>query len=232
MYQRIFQSQKFKWVCFAVGLFVAAYSLTAIFTNIFQCTPVESNWDPPHCVDLNVELVVVSSINVLTDAIILVLPMPFIWRLRTTTRRKIQITSIFLLGTFVCIVSIVRVTYVDTVSFTDGFWDNSYAAMWSVVEHCVAVVAACLPILRPVFNQLNYGSPEGSKKSKGAGGSGGQFGSPNDMQVVTIGGSGGDNSCQMAGRAGIHVTNTTATSHSGTSMQMESSTKLVGGSKM
>lgn len=166
MYHRIFPSKRFKRVCIAVGIFVASYCLTAIFTNIFQCTPVESNWDASieaHCVDLDTELVVVSIINVLTDGIILVLPMPFIWRLKTSLRRKIQLTSIFLLGIFVVVVSIIRVTYVDTVSFTDGFWSNSYAAMWSVVENCVAIVAACLPIMRPVFNQLIYGSLHSSE---------------------------------------------------------------------
>lgn len=31
------------------------------------------------------------------------------------------------------------------------------AAMWSVVEACIAVVSACLPIPRPVYNRVLYG---------------------------------------------------------------------------
>ncbi|KAK7733129.1 hypothetical protein SLS53_008317 [Cytospora paraplurivora] len=189
-----------------------------IFTNIFQCVPVQSNWDASvtaHCINLDVELVVVSSINVLTDATILLLPMPYIWRLKTDTRRKVQLTSIFLLGIFVVVVSIVRVTYVENVSFTDGFWANSYAAMWSVVENCVAIVAACLPVMRPVINQIIYGSPNGSENPRRADGNEGKFGPLNDRHIVTIGGSGG-NSAQMEGQSGINVTKTTAISHQGT----------------
>ncbi|KAK8045562.1 hypothetical protein PG993_005586 [Apiospora rasikravindrae] len=185
LYHRLFPGKRLKWACVGVGTFTIAYSITAIMTNIFQCVPVESNWDTtitPHCVDLGAELVAVSSLNVVTDAAILCLPMPIIWRLKTSFRRKLQLTSMFLLGIFVVAVSIIRVTYVSGVSFSDGFWVNTFPSMWSVVESCVAIVAACLPTLRPVFNLLIHGDPEGSTRQKGT------SGGPPDRNIVTIGG--------------------------------------------
>lgn len=221
-------------MCIAVGIFVLCYSITTIFTNIFQCTPVDSNWDASivaHCVDLNTALVVLSSINVLTDFIILVLPMPLIWRLKTSIRRKMQLTSIFLLGIFVSIVSMVRVVYVETLSFTDVAWLNSYAAMWSVVETCVAIVVACLPVMRPVFNQLVHGSPNGAGTNKGSDGSKGRFGAPNDRHIVTIGGGGGgSHSYPLNVLPGINVTRTAEVSTSGKYTPPNGSyTKLVDG---
>lgn len=188
LYTRLFPSTRFKRVCIGVGIFVGAYSITAIMTNIFQCTPVQSNWDKtitPHCVDLGLELTIVSSINVLTDATILVLPMPFIWRLKTNLRRKIQLSALFLLGTFVVVVSIIRATYVSDVSFSDGFWVNSFPSMWSVVEDSLAIVAACLPVMRPIFNKLAYGAPAGRSNLSNSEGKK----SSSNRHIITIGGS-------------------------------------------
>lgn len=212
LYYRLFPGKRFKRVCIGVGAFVAAYSITAVMTNIFQCVPVQSNWDTsitPHCVNLGLELVIVSSVNVLTDAIILCLPMPFIWRLKLDIRRKLQLTGIFLLGSFVVIVSIIRATYVSQVSFSDGFWANSFATIWSIVENCLAIVAACLPVMRPVFNVLIYGAPDGPDRSQNSGLSGG----PSQRQhLVTIGGTEIPMEDVTGGLSprGIKVTNTTS----------------------
>ena len=215
LYYRLFPSKRFKWVCIAVGIFVGAYSITAIMTNIFQCVPVQSNWDTsitPHCVNLGVELVVVSSLNVLTDAIILVLPMPFIWKLNMDVRRKLQLTGLFLMGSFVVVVSIIRVTYVSQVSFSDGFWVNSLPTVWSIVENCLAIVAACLPVMRPVFNKLIYGSPDGRGHSKI---SSVNSGSLRRQHFVTIGGTEVPMEALSNGSStgAIKVTNTTTIMH-------------------
>ena len=78
----------------------------------------------------------------------------------------------------VCTISIVRVIFIDQASHSDQscmqlslcFFvfkklsrvgqttgTTRDAAMWSVVETCIAVVSACLPILRPVYNRVRYG---------------------------------------------------------------------------
>ena len=72
----------------------------------------------------------------------------------------------------VCIVSIIRATYVSNVSLTDGSCTrlppakppfnleansaqgaDANSAVWSVVETCIAVVSACLPTLNPLFSK-------------------------------------------------------------------------------
>lgn len=69
--------------------------------NLLQCLPINADWNPavkPRCVNLDVELVIVSSINVVTDFAILCLPMPLVWRLHTSKARKAQVSGMFLLG--------------------------------------------------------------------------------------------------------------------------------------
>lgn len=101
LYRRLFPVRKFIIILWCVFAFVAAYSTTAAMVNLLQCLPIGADWDPkitPKCVNLDVELIILSSINVITDFAILCLPMPLIWRLQTSRVRKLQVSGAFLLG--------------------------------------------------------------------------------------------------------------------------------------
>ena len=100
-YRRLFPVRTFVIVLWCVFAFVAAYSTTAALVNLLQCLPIGADWDPnitPKCVNLDVELIILSSINVVTDVAILCLPMPLVWRLQTSRVRKLQVSGVFLLG--------------------------------------------------------------------------------------------------------------------------------------
>lgn len=186
LYYRLFPGPVFKRVCVGMAVLITAYSIAAIFTNVFQCTPVESQWNgsvPDHCVNVNQELLFVATMNVISDAGILLMPIPLIWRLKTDTHRKIQLTFVMLLGSFVVVVSIVRATYLSSFSPIDGQWNDANTALWSVVETGMGIVAACLPVLRPVFNKVVYGSADRPDPDASAAGW-------KKQDIVTIGGSG------------------------------------------
>ena len=101
LYRRIFPSRSFRYVTLAVGIFVVSYSITAATVNIFQCIPVKSDWDPqvkPRCVNIGVDLIILSSISVVTDAAILCLPIQQLWHLKMSRIRNFQIGGLFLSG--------------------------------------------------------------------------------------------------------------------------------------
>lgn len=53
----------------------------------------------PHtCVNIDAELVAVSVLNVVSDFLILGLPLPMLWKLHTAKKRKIELMALFLLG--------------------------------------------------------------------------------------------------------------------------------------
>lgn len=45
LYRRLFPIQNFLWRWWAVFLFAIGYSIAGIITEIFDCTPVSSQWD-------------------------------------------------------------------------------------------------------------------------------------------------------------------------------------------
>lgn len=55
----------------------------------------------------------------------------------------------------VCIISVYRLfTLYSGVFSTDPTWENIGAAIWSIVELTAAIIASCLPTLRPLLARL------------------------------------------------------------------------------
>ena len=70
---------------------------------IFSCIPVEAAWDiakmqTARCIDLSVMFIIQGSGNVITDLLILVLPIPSIWKLALEKKRKITLSILFAVG--------------------------------------------------------------------------------------------------------------------------------------
>ncbi|KAJ4418118.1 hypothetical protein N0V82_005782 [Gnomoniopsis sp. IMI 355080] len=168
-----------------------------MFIIVFSCTPVKSYWNytiPGHCIDYNLALHIISSTNVVTDALILVLPMPLVWRMNTNLTRKMQISGVFLLGAIVTVVSIIRAYYTGRMALnlkTDGTYVGSYLDIWATAETGIGILAACLPVLRPVLNKMLYGHVESAttRARSAARSASSRVDGSHGAHLVTIGGS-------------------------------------------
>lgn len=90
-------------------------------------------------------------LNLLTDVLILCLPIPMVWGLNTTKAQKVTLTGIFLLGVFVCAISIVRISKISelaAVNYDDVTWGLVDVYFWTTLEVSVGITSACLPTLR------------------------------------------------------------------------------------
>ncbi|KAJ4287326.1 hypothetical protein N0V90_012724 [Kalmusia sp. IMI 367209] len=149
MYQRLFPMKIFHRICWAVGAFILAYSITSPMVTLLQCVPISANWDRKaaaraKCVDFASELIALSTINAVTDFVLLILPMPILWRLHVSLNKKIRLMVMFGLG------------------------NNSFGLMWSVVETCLAIVSACLPTLRPLYQKIFGATGDTTADSSGS----------------------------------------------------------------
>lgn len=171
-YSRIFTAS-IRVPCYVLAGITACWGIALILVSIFQCTPVSGFWNrqmPAKCiVDVYAFFFGVAVPNTLTDAAILALPVPYIWRLQKTRSQKIGLSGIFMLGGFVTIMSIVRLTTLISVDFKspDLEYNFAYVGIWTCTEGNIAIVSACLPSLRPVLSLLIYGDPKPSA-SKGS----------------------------------------------------------------
>lgn len=132
--------------------------LTALCLPIQIPTQENPNVHPLACSNLTNMLIWICSFNSVLDLIILILPLHNVWRLNTTVRRKLQLTFLFLFGSFVVAISILRTWYFSHLDFYDFTWTGgSLGNMWTEVEGSMAIVVGCLPAMMPVFRRKGFG---------------------------------------------------------------------------
>ncbi|KAI9681517.1 MAG: hypothetical protein M1817_002801 [Caeruleum heppii] len=159
-YYRIFPTQHFRRAAYVVGGFIVFWCVGTIFASVFECKPVSYFWNQAipgtegKCVNVNIYYLLSGLITIITDVIILILPMPVVWKLQIPKSQKFALTGIFVLGFFCVVASAVRIPLVWTVLTTDPTWTSVNASNWTLTENCVAIICACLPIMRPVFRKV------------------------------------------------------------------------------
>ena len=101
LYQRIFVIRLFQRITWGCVAFVAMIWISNTLVAIFACTPVRGFYDSSvqaKCIN-SVQFYWASAVlNVITDFTILVLPMPVVWKLDMTSKRKVGVSLLFVVG--------------------------------------------------------------------------------------------------------------------------------------
>ncbi|KAL2784039.1 hypothetical protein BJX66DRAFT_348679 [Aspergillus keveii] len=169
MYHRLFPVRKFAYALIVVGLIVTGWMVSVVTVQIFTCTPVRGAWIPSaanHCINQTKFYYGNSVSNILTDVGILALPMPLIWQLKMSRRKKIAVTGILLMGGFVCISSIVRLCYLARIDNNDITYSLVAVGNWTSIETPLAIICGCLPTLPVLFR--SHRTREPSSNSHGS----------------------------------------------------------------
>lgn len=151
LFHRIFGSvPRFTAFLWVFAFVILANNIAEIFLSIFQCTPVHKAWDlniEGSCVNILLAACIPGSINVISDVVTFLLPVPLIWNLHMEQNRKIQVVGIFLLSGFVCIASTYRTIIVKRLSHQDATWADVDPIIWAIVENAIGIVSASLPTM-------------------------------------------------------------------------------------
>ncbi|MCJ1380706.1 hypothetical protein MMC17_003814 [Xylographa soralifera] len=164
LYRRMFPTTATSVAWRAAWFFVMAWVILWFIgcglAAAFQCTPVSFYWNQVagdtsgFCINEYSFLAGNAALNITSDIMILLLPMPIVWRLHIKKSQKLAISAIFFLGGFVCFASIIRYTYLNEVIPVDVTYTDYPAGIWSVVEVSIGLVCACLPVMRPLLQRL------------------------------------------------------------------------------
>ena len=103
LYGRIFTFKGFRQFLWVLGFIIVVNCTANIFDIIFQCHPVSGAWNPvirvtAHCVSLHKFFQGLATINVVTDFLLLVAPLPHLWHLHCPMTTKLQLMSLFSIG--------------------------------------------------------------------------------------------------------------------------------------
>ncbi|KAI3393085.1 hypothetical protein diail_4756 [Diaporthe ilicicola] len=165
----------FDWMRKVLLGFLVVVILTStinIILDLTACIPLNAFWDgsvaATYC-HSNQVYIALTGLQIGTDFLIFLLPLPVVWSIRAPKDQKIVLSIVFSFGFFICIVSIIRIILLAT---GIGAADFSYTGVdinyWSLVEVNTAIVCASVMTLKPLFNRIfaastrpTDGAPEG-----------------------------------------------------------------------
>ncbi|KAL5339942.1 hypothetical protein BJX70DRAFT_362329 [Aspergillus crustosus] len=156
---RIFAPYKNK-VRFIYGFLacLAIYYIIAEIVKIRMCDPVPAYWtlDPTaSCLDQRAALIADSVISVVSDILILVLPLPLTWSLQMSRNRKLRVIGLLSAGGLATAFSIYRLVLV----LRDGSSPDMTIVFTCVIlsgnaEGGMGLICACLPSLNILIRKM------------------------------------------------------------------------------
>ncbi|OQV03581.1 hypothetical protein CLAIMM_08606 isoform 1 [Cladophialophora immunda] len=165
-YLKLFPSKTLRWVAIPLLVATLIQGTTFTFLFIFQCSPISyawTQWDGTghgKCLNFDLGAVMHAITNILLDLLIFALPIWQLWSLSLSKKKKFQVMSMFCVGFFITLVSILRLWSMISIGDTwNPTWDFVPFGYWSDLEFNVGIACICMPSLRVVLRRYfpNFG---------------------------------------------------------------------------
>ncbi|KZL67840.1 integral membrane protein [Colletotrichum tofieldiae] len=109
-----------------------------IFLVLFQCMPIQMIWDRSvagRCLNITAIGYAGGALTITYDVILIILPIPELWKLNLERRKKLVPILMLALGSIACVASMIRLRYLISFANTfDATWDNVEVVIWSTLE--------------------------------------------------------------------------------------------------
>jgi len=152
--------------CMLTAAFILL-TVSIIFTSyaLSQCRPLSSGWDfvldpslMHNCVDPDKSwsaAISTSIVFILSDFFFSFIPITFIFKIHIPLREKIVLFVLMGLGLIASIGSIFKAVNSTVLRQSrDNTWDSVTLVIWGFVEEHLAIIAACIPTLKALFERL------------------------------------------------------------------------------
>ena len=155
---RIFPKPLIRRLLWSTVAFNVLCGTTFVIVAIFQCKPIShywTSWDKEgsgKCININALAWSNAIISIALDIWMLVLPLHEIFHLQLSWRKKVSVAMMFCVGTFVTVVSILRLrSLIHFGVSSNPTWDQTDVISWSNIEINVGIICACMPALRVIL---------------------------------------------------------------------------------
>ncbi|TVY27410.1 hypothetical protein LHYA1_G004176 [Lachnellula hyalina] len=160
----------YRYIIFTSMIILSLWTIISFFIVLFQCYPVSYAWDQTSGKGTCKDAIVVvnaayafSAMDILFDWGFALLPLPMLWDIKMSLQVKMSLLLILGLGVFASTATIVRLKYViELADVNDNLYSPSETLVWTLVETGLAIIAASIATLRPLFRRFHipgfYGS--------------------------------------------------------------------------
>ncbi|KAF1831250.1 hypothetical protein BDW02DRAFT_505740 [Decorospora gaudefroyi] len=177
LYYRIgYGRQGLPWIVQSKSVWATAglmtvFSLSHFLVQLFVCRPISRAWDieqlPHGCFNGPLFMMISGAINVATDVVLLLFPLPLLPLFKYNRRQRMALALILSIGVIPVVASTMRLCEIVVsdspvmkgISWqeADFSWGWSWVPVWSQIEVDVGIVAASLPCLSPLLKQVWVG---------------------------------------------------------------------------
>nr|QOV03398.1 hypothetical protein HMg6350.t1 [Hypomontagnella monticulosa] len=156
-YLRVFPTksmQRSSWL--AIGC-ITILTVTFFLISFLACRPFSANWtyelrNNEHCMDRKPSFIVSCVFTILTDFLVLGLPLRPIWGLKMEKKIKLGLICVFASGIIVTVFSFIRLYFVVAIDYAFDFPYTGVPAMFfTTLEPCLMVMCISLPMLYTLF---------------------------------------------------------------------------------
>ncbi|KAH9869678.1 hypothetical protein IAQ61_006890 [Plenodomus lingam] len=156
LYLRVF-SLELRWHVYITGSIVILWALIFNFLFIFLCDPIAQQWTVDrigHCLDQILLLKMLILTNMITDLMIVVLPVRCVWKLQMRKTEKFAVLACFGIGLACVVISIARFILMYTIDLLSNLTGTSLTTfMLCTIELMLAGLCISIPMLRPFYIQ-------------------------------------------------------------------------------
>ncbi|KAH9204435.1 hypothetical protein DL95DRAFT_496139 [Leptodontidium sp. 2 PMI_412] len=132
---------------FIITMFIYYVAITIVKIRI--CDPIAAAWDPKlpaKCIDRFTLYVFDTTLSVITDLVVLIMPLPLVWSLQVTLKKKLRIMSILGAGGVATSASVVRlVLLLLPHDIADQTVSNVPLYLLVTAELGIGIICACVP---------------------------------------------------------------------------------------
>ncbi|KAK0621961.1 hypothetical protein B0T17DRAFT_642347 [Bombardia bombarda] len=158
MYLQIFPERAVQRLLWGTIAFNAVFALVIELLFIFQCRPIPYAWlgwdgeSEGTCISVNAIGWASGIISVILDIWMLAIPLWQIKKLKMHWKKKAVAGLMFMVGTFITVVSIIRLNTLFGFSLSSNpTLDSFNVGVWSTIEISVGIICTCMPTLRKII---------------------------------------------------------------------------------
>ncbi|KAI0164068.1 hypothetical protein GGR57DRAFT_274022 [Xylariaceae sp. FL1272] len=163
LYRTLFPQKTVFYILIVTATILVLTPIATTITLLAACQPFSANWgsaevQATHCINKEAVFVWGTIPNIITDIVLLVIPLPIVWKLHTTTKLKIALSITFIIGSVGLLASILRfISFYNTNSFSDATFNADELIIWTIAEPGIYLISACLLVLRPLLEKFKTG---------------------------------------------------------------------------
>lgn len=102
LYRRLFPQKKIRILIHILMGILIGHTISIVVAALAACSPFAANWDPhvpgAHCINKEALFIWSSFPGIVTDIVMLILPIRVVWNLQISKRLKVGLTVTFMVG--------------------------------------------------------------------------------------------------------------------------------------